>query len=606
MQPGESHNSGFPWRLLVMTIAVLCAVFFIGEILLSPDKDPSQLASTDYNRGNKVGAKILTPSSSLAYAPKNGKKNKAHAGKKKLGEEKLDALLAKKGLNNGGLKNQLNKGLKKGKQNPLSSMSVKDILRYVDLKAPPFVAGKFSWESSNQTFASNDVDHGAFEDESSDDLDQDPKSKKNKKQNKAHNEKTNRNTASTSQSTQLDAKGRKLHRVILVKTHKTASTTLASMLIRMAEIRGLRIYVPPEGSVDAIRTVNPMKLPKPSTTGKLYDMWLLHTQFHPTALQRFVPGGLFLTSVRDAAERFVSGWFHLRGPQRSGSPTIEDYIRRVEAYMAKKEPLPPQLEQLRNSLAKELLPYPPGRELSASDPAFQSLLRDITDLTKPMIPKPVQTLGKTIKVIDPPEEEEMEDDDDDVGDDGGGEKRKKKDKVDSDSMQVNGQLRVILTDSFDEGVLSMAHDWNWSLNDVVYLSQNNGTGTHYPKDPSLDPRSNEKLMEKLRALNPLDQLVVEAARDAHKRRLQNLPPNWKKDLQALQDSNKKFQAYCEEYPKSKDCLMSKVNQALWLKIYRVIHPDNSIKAEGAIPKAHLKRKLLRNQDGGDDNEDGSD
>jgi len=133
-----------------------------------------------------------------------------------------------------------------------------------------------------------------------------------------------------------------VRRVVLVKTHKTGSSTLANILFRFGEARNLSFVLPD----DDIRLGWPGRFPG-RFSEKLYgrpvsefDMVVNHAVFNFEVMSRFVPNARFISVVRQPLSQFLSAWnfFSFKGVKNMSSPVFsEDEFR---ALLAKRHDLP--------------------------------------------------------------------------------------------------------------------------------------------------------------------------------------------------------------------------------------------------------------------------
>ena len=148
-----------------------------------------------------------------------------------------------------------------------------------------------------------------------------------------------------------------VHRVVLVKTHKTGSSTLANILYRFGESRGLNFMLPKDdlrlgwpgafpgsyerrpgsgggrrsshGSYDDGPGLPPAfhdqdRLPDPprdQAEADIFDVVAHHAVFNRPVMLQFVPKAKFITIVRDPVAQFTSAWYFFNVGRAAGGAT---------------------------------------------------------------------------------------------------------------------------------------------------------------------------------------------------------------------------------------------------------------------------------------------
>jgi len=158
-------------------------------------------------------------------------------------------------------------------------------------------------------------------------------------------------------------------RVIFIKTHKTASSTLATIIRRIGEKRGLRFLNPLDyRHLDAVDIAR--------TAFETYDVICNHARFDAKWMRRAVPDAVLVTIVREPIARFLSAWeyfdfehllgMHLEAFVRDDTAVRSASLRLFShrklfnslAYdlgMSHEDELPAVLEALRQQFALVLL-----------------------------------------------------------------------------------------------------------------------------------------------------------------------------------------------------------------------------------------------------------
>lgn len=176
---------------------------------------------------------------------------------------------------------------------------------------------------------------------------------------------TRRNTNTTQQ------------RLIFVKTHKTGSSTVSSILHRYCdEHEGVTCYT--EGPIPrnaAVFSYTPEWFA--STSFPQIDIYSNHLRYWPTLLHAFVPEPApIITIVREPAARFLSGWDYARKKWR-GQSDIFELVRHMPVEL---DQLPADFRELlfANSYEQSLCPSSPSWAIrNASEPSCIQTLRDI-------------------------------------------------------------------------------------------------------------------------------------------------------------------------------------------------------------------------------------
>ena len=113
-------------------------------------------------------------------------------------------------------------------------------------------------------------------------------------------------------------------RVVFIKTHKTASGSVFSMLARAAVTLNLNVAVPREPPPGRARDWGwPGSFPDGGEVdgrnaqylrqGAPFDVIMHHANLDPHAMSRAAPGAPFVTIIRDPATQFVSAWDYFYG-----------------------------------------------------------------------------------------------------------------------------------------------------------------------------------------------------------------------------------------------------------------------------------------------------
>ena len=116
-------------------------------------------------------------------------------------------------------------------------------------------------------------------------------------------------------------------RAVFIKTHKTASGSIFSILARAAVMLNLNVAVPPPRARDNARSWGwPGRFPDGLADGQAagpnerylsqgapFDLLIHHANLDSELMSRSVPGAPFVTILRDSASQFVSAWDYFYG-----------------------------------------------------------------------------------------------------------------------------------------------------------------------------------------------------------------------------------------------------------------------------------------------------
>ncbi|KAK7089500.1 hypothetical protein V1264_024326 [Littorina saxatilis] len=220
-------------------------------------------------------------------------------------------------------------------------------------------------------------------------------------------------------------KGRKdrpppVQHVFLLKTHKTGSTTLASMLNRYALTHNLTVAVRNNlQEHEAERTTQWTPLYRPLPPGLThYDMLTDHVRLNEECVRHFLPRDTqFVSIVREPLQAFISAFYYYRD------------VWSVARYLA--VPGPDPIKTFLSDI--ERWEFPPGTQCN-SRMAFDFGL-DMLDLPDP------QYVNSSLRHL----------------------------------SQVFHQ--VLLTEQFDESMVLLKRHLHWELKDVLYVKVNVGPTT---------------------------------------------------------------------------------------------------------------------------------
>lgn len=156
------------------------------------------------------------------------------------------------------------------------------------------------------------------------------------------------------------------HRIVLVKTHKTGSSTLANIIYRFGESRNLSFMLPK----DDLRLGWPEPFPGrfidkgasgvDSATGdSTFDIVAFHAVLNHNTMLRRIPEAKFITIVRDPVAQFTSAWYYFKnGNMKKRAVQSEEAVDEASSLTlsAINSIFPPYRTALRNNTNGKPLP----------------------------------------------------------------------------------------------------------------------------------------------------------------------------------------------------------------------------------------------------------
>ena len=217
------------------------------------------------------------------------------------------------------------------------------------------------------------------------------------------------------------------YRIIFVKTHKTGSSTVSSVLHRYCDEHGVTCYTqgPVGRNIDVFQYTNHWFT---HTTFPNIDVYSYHIRYWPTLLRAFVsePSPI-ITIMREPVARFLSGWDYA-SKHWKGKRNIIEIVREMPVELHR---LPTSFRELlyANGYRQSLCPHAPSWAIrNASEPTCVQTLRD---------------------------------------------------------MRSGAISLVMITERMDESLLLLSRSMGWNINDLLYLSMKNNTrrtSDHPPAD----------------------------------------------------------------------------------------------------------------------------
>lgn len=298
--------------------------------------------------------------------------------------------------------------------------------------------------------------------------------------------------------------------IIFVKTHKTAGTTVTSLLQRLCCRQQCNLFVPPKkhpgktwrldgdrGDYDLVRHGKGL-----FNKHYPYDMWVNHVQFSkhlydivPTAKHKII------SIVRSPAERFQSAWFWYRHndthTRKSGSAklhmTLEKFINKIDSDEK-------FLQSVRRSFVyrtgldattQELLDLPNFDNYHAVEEAFQALLDKVLDC----------------------------------------------------------KWFLLVTNRIDESLLVLARAMQWPMSDILYLSLN--------ENKANSVRLSAAQLAVLYRKQPLDAVLFEAANYMLDKHIAAYGAKFYEDLATYRTMKDNLRHFCGTYVASSSSLIFK-------------------------------------------------
>jgi len=293
---------------------------------------------------------------------------------------------------------------------------------------------------------------------------------------------------------------------IFVKTHKTASSTVSSILHRFCEEHGNVTCFVPHGSGGT------MTEPK-NTAASLYaynprtvNLHTQHTYYWPVFLHKLVPEPApMITIIRNPTSRFLSTWdyrkFRWRGRR--------DILNIIQELPLNQSELPADFKRYvdHDSAHVELCPSRPVWAISnVSEPSCVQTLRDM----------------------------------------------------------ISGKLSlVLLTERLDEGLVLFSRMMGWSLHSVLYWSMKVSGRRSEHDSPSLST------VQKLENWLRLDVLLYQVASDLLDRRIQSQDSSFWSELKQFRQLRLKVETACGQKRYSReftelDCRHFRQDNAAWV------------------------------------------
>ncbi|XP_070535741.1 galactose-3-O-sulfotransferase 3-like isoform X2 [Ptychodera flava] len=292
-----------------------------------------------------------------------------------------------------------------------------------------------------------------------------------------------------------------LHDVCFIKTRKTASTTLSSILNRYALTHNLSLALMKTNTrsghfnIIPIREDSPRELFLPPLgvkpgdwTNYKYNMMTVHVRYNRSAFETFMnPGTKYISILRETCSHFESDFVYYRIPAVVKSikeninieETLQEYFRDPEYYW----------EQTMNDYGEKFKFF--TRNVQAFDLGLDHIYHNDTDVLNTFI-------------------------------------RKLKDEIDL----------MLITEYFDESLLLLKKLLRWDWNDVMYIARNMRPQNTTRATLTLD------LCKKIKEWNSADDMLYQTFNKTFWSRVKEYGKDWQRDLDKMKRQLRTIQSNC--------------------------------------------------------------
>ncbi|XP_070564860.1 galactosylceramide sulfotransferase-like [Ptychodera flava] len=135
-------------------------------------------------------------------------------------------------------------------------------------------------------------------------------------------------------------------KIVFIKTHKTASTTLASIIERFGYTRNLSFVVPPDrkygphilSSSSRFTRAMLKNSPLPLNGGKYYDMLTNHVRYNRPEMDDVIPNATYVTIIRHPVKHFESAFSYFQWGRliKDSNDKIAKFMENPQTYLDKK------------------------------------------------------------------------------------------------------------------------------------------------------------------------------------------------------------------------------------------------------------------------------
>ncbi|XP_077868862.1 galactose-3-O-sulfotransferase 2-like [Saccoglossus kowalevskii] len=262
-------------------------------------------------------------------------------------------------------------------------------------------------------------------------------------------------------------------RVVFIKTHKTASSTTASIIQRFGYTRNLSFVVPSRTQIISSTSgfnrsmLNSRKYP-PLNGGKHYDILTNHVRYNRHEMEAVIPNATYITILRHPVNQIVSAFSYFRWAQV------------INRYHGNKNALVTFMENPAKFPKYKMRFWWQSHNGQLYDLGFRNNYANITD----------DVIHKYIEILD----KEMD--------------------------------LVLITEYFDESLLVLKKQLCWSMDDIIYIPKGVGTSRHI-----LTQQTRDRIMQ----WNRGDFLLYEHFNRTLWEKITDYGPAFERDLQQFRD-----------------------------------------------------------------------
>ncbi|XP_077867726.1 galactosylceramide sulfotransferase-like, partial [Saccoglossus kowalevskii] len=218
-------------------------------------------------------------------------------------------------------------------------------------------------------------------------------------------------------------------KVVYIKTHKTASSTMSSIIQRFGDSRNLSFAVPPRGHILSSRygfkqnMLNSTKYP-PLNGGTHYDILTNHVGYNRHEMEAVIPNATYITVLRHPVNQLVSAFAYF------------EWTKAVKAYRRGSADLfATFMERPTRFLTAKMKFWWQGHNGQLYDLGLQTQNKDTGNKLDDLVYKYIEVLDRELDL-------------------------------------------VLITEYFDESLLILKKQLCWSMDDILYFSKGLGASHH--------------------------------------------------------------------------------------------------------------------------------
>ncbi|XP_077988354.1 galactose-3-O-sulfotransferase 2-like [Glandiceps talaboti] len=277
-------------------------------------------------------------------------------------------------------------------------------------------------------------------------------------------------------------------KVVFIKTHKTASTTLASIIERYGYTRNLSFAL---GNTDHVladqdiftRTVVEKSPPPLKGNKKVYEMLTNHARYNRPEMDAVVPNARYITILREPSRQLESAFSYFR---MASSLKLDKHPNALQLFM--KNP--------RKFMEEKFFFWWQGRNGQLFDLGLDHVHHD-----------DIYTVDYKIRQL----EHEMD--------------------------------MVLITEYIDESLLLLRRAFCWEIDDILYISNN-------IRSKKLRYKVTDSLRNKILSWNSADVKLYEHFNRTLWRKIAEYGPNFQRDLQEFRDRQQEVLTQCVKLDKA--------------------------------------------------------